>query len=62
MIASGEARNEAGLSHQIGVFRGTFKNFIPLLKRVPEVIQPMEELGDRNAETLYYRKTPAFNG
>ena len=46
MIESGEARNEAGLSHQIGVFRGTFKNFITLLKRVPEVIQTMEELGD----------------
>ena len=46
MIESGEARNEAGLSRQIGVFRGTFKNFITLLKRVPEVIQTMEELGD----------------
>jgi hypothetical protein len=60
MIESGEARNEAGLSHQVGFFRVTFKNFITLLKRVPEVIQTMEGLGDRNAETLYYRKTPAF--
>jgi hypothetical protein len=45
MIESGEARNEAGLSHQVGFFRVTFKNFITLLKRVPEVIQTMEELG-----------------
>ena len=31
---------------QIGVFRVTFKNFITLLKLIPEVIQTMEELGD----------------
>ena len=46
MIESGEARNEADLSQQIGVFRVTFENLITLLKLIPEVIQTMDELGD----------------
>ena len=46
MIESGQARNEADLSRQIGVSRVTVNHFITLLKLTPEVIQSIEEIGD----------------
>ena len=46
MIESGQARNEADLSRQIGVSRVTVNHFITLLKLTPEVIQLIEEIGD----------------
>ena len=46
MIESGQARNEADLSRQIGVSRVTVTQLISLLKLTPEVIQSIEEIGD----------------
>jgi hypothetical protein len=46
MIESGQARNEADLSRQIGVSRVTVNHFISLLKLTPEVIQAIEGISD----------------